>query len=313
MAVFSTSSWPALTVPPRPDPGNPRSLPTVPPQLAEERAPRSGDVAPPVSGSASRLGAGRRDGGGRAASGGPRFGGSSVVLDVARRVRPSAPRAAVEELPGDVHVAHVAGRLLDHVEQGPAPCRAAGSRPPRAGRATAPGRAPHRPARTRRGRRRSPPRPPSPRAARTCAPATPCPWARRRRWPGTRGVRCSRGGRRSRPSELAVGAGRQRSCSASRPSSLKIALSRRCCSQPRAMAVSPSGAVSSGRGTRIGGPGMRWSPFLGSGVRFVFVAPSWSHRDVATTRVRPASIGAGRPEYREMALRAGGRPAQPHA
>ena len=56
------------------------------------------------------------------------------------------------------------------------------------------------------------------------------------------------------PSELAVGAGRQRNCAASRRSTLKMALSRRCCSQPRAMAISSSGRVSSGRGTwSVGG------------------------------------------------------------
>src|SRR5581483_3066003 len=55
------------------------------------------------------------------------------------------------------------------------------------------------------------------------------------------------------PSELAVGAGFQRSWSSSRFSSLKIALSRRWCSQARAIAISSAGALSSGRGTRSSG------------------------------------------------------------
>src|ERR1700722_6709551 len=55
------------------------------------------------------------------------------------------------------------------------------------------------------------------------------------------------------PSELAVGEGCQRNRAGSRPSTLKIALSRKCWSQARAMAISSSGWASSGRGTRSGG------------------------------------------------------------
>ena len=49
------------------------------------------------------------------------------------------------------------------------------------------------------------------------------------------------------------GAGRQRSCSGPRSSSLKTALSRRCWSQARAIGVSSCGAASSGRVTRSSG------------------------------------------------------------
>ena len=55
------------------------------------------------------------------------------------------------------------------------------------------------------------------------------------------------------PSEFAVGAGCQRSCSSSRSSSLKIALSRKWVSQARAIAISPAGADSAGLATRSSG------------------------------------------------------------
>ena len=178
--------------------------------------------------------------------------------------RRSAADAPVEQLTGDVHVPDVPSRFLNQVVHGPA--QRGRTEVARGGQVER-----RRPVqdgvRLRRlgpVERRRRPRHPSRRATRTCGCASPCPWPRRRRWRAARASRRSRDGPRSPPANwrsvrAASAAGRP-----SRPWTLKTALSRRCCSHARAIAISSSGVASSGRATLscggVSGTGTRARP-----------------------------------------------------